>query len=311
MSKIINVLHNFDDSIANYATTMMNSICKNLNDEYKVRFFILTNGPISCDYDIIKDMYPDKVDDIIIDDVSDELSRRIDPPYLVTHEHQAWTSATFIPLLIPFYFSRWNSEHPDKYVDTIIHTDIDMCVNDSLSNAIEYHELSNKMVSGVRELMRTQAATSENGIHTQIDNYNYVENYVNAGFTIWSLDKIDYKWYEDKLSSIVESGQLSKYRYCDQDVFNYIFYGNTGFLPHKWNFYCCIKPGWISTKSWRKRLSRRNELDEVYEVVNDLSKASCIHYVIAKSRKPWNKKRKDACAGYDIFDSYKLGGTDV
>lgn len=103
-----------------------------------------------------------------------------------------------------------------------------------------------------------------------------ISGYINAGMTLWNLEKIRKDNLCDKLIELAERN----FRSMDQDVINLAFYGKIKILPFRYN---------LMTKYYDRILNQRELLDKIYgkkEIDEAIKSPVIIHY--ADYVKPWS-----------------------
>ena len=103
-----------------------------------------------------------------------------------------------------------------------------------------------------------------------------ISGYINAGVTLWNLEKIRKDNLCDKLIELAERN----FRSMDQDVINLAFYGKIKILPFRYN---------LMTKYYDRILNQRELLDKIYgkkEIDEAIDSPVIIHY--ADYVKPWS-----------------------
>lgn len=103
-----------------------------------------------------------------------------------------------------------------------------------------------------------------------------ISAYINAGVTLWNLEKIRKDNLCDKLIELAERN----FRSMDQDVINLAFYGKINILPFRYN---------LMTKYYDRILNQRELLDKIYgkkEIDEAIKSPVIIHY--ADYVKPWS-----------------------
>lgn len=257
------------------ATTLL-SILKNKEERTAFDFYILVsadfNEKIKQNILALVQAHPDVKIQFV--DMGDAFQSSV-----VTMHHI--TTPTYYRLLIPDLLPR--------HYHRALYLDIDIIVQSDLAELFQIdmhdHYLAGVIAAGSVLNPEVQAYHAEIGLK---DN----SNYINAGITLWNLDKMRAK--EGLIDELV---RLSKNNYPmqDQDVVNLAFAKEIEILPLKFNYV---------TKYSKVLLDRAPEYVAIYgedKIQEALQHAHILHF--AGADKPWNSYKVDYD---DVWLSYAL-----
>ena len=154
-----------------------------------------------------------------------------------------------------------------------IYLDVDIIVLKDLSEFFNI-DIDDYYIAGVKAAgyildEKQQQYSSSIGIED-------ISGYVNAGVTLWNLEKIRKDNLCDKLIELA----AKNFRSMDQDVINLAFYRKIKILPFRYN---------LMTKYYDRILNQRELLDKIYgkkEIDEAIDSPVIIHY--ADYVKPWS-----------------------
>lgn len=162
-----------------------------------------------------------------------------------------------------------------KQYDKVIYLDVDVIV---LQDLREFYsiEIKDYYIAGVKALSYVNSSQSEKDYYKSIGLLD-ISQYINAGVTLWNLDKIR----KDNLQLKLLELALNNYSSMDQDVINVAFYNEIKHLDLKYN---------LMTKYQDEFLNRNDVTDIVYgnnKIIEAINNPVIIHY--ANDLKPWSE----------------------
>lgn len=230
----INFLITFDAGYLVQATTTMVSVIKNLNRNYKARFFLFTTGLNDSDLAQLNEMDCE----IVNIDVTKYLNvfNEVDTnDFANSYINLAGNYRLLMFDILP------------EYVKKIIYLDCDIIVNNDLS--IVYNQLTeDKLIAVVVEIWAMQHRKTilkhcyemEEFVNFQKDSYLYP--YFNSGFLVVNLEKAKEYKIGMKINEFIK--KHPKLPYYDQDTLNAIitqeYNKDIMYLEPSWNVFCDI-----------------------------------------------------------------------
>lgn len=247
-----------DNNYAKYAAATLVSILENKKEDTFYDFYLLTTSDFKYQKKILKDI--SKYNNININFIDmkesfNNLKRMI--------EHIS--NVTYYRLKMPEIL-------PVEY-DKCIYLDTDVTVNIDLSEYFET-DLKDNYIAGVKAAAYHIAPDNNISLCRKL-NIDNINSYINAGVTIWNLEKIR----NDNLISVLYKEAENNYQTVDQDVVNKVFFGKIKILPPKYNVMTA------DFKYGNKLLKVFSELELKEQMENPL----IIHY--ADRIKPWHNKK--------------------
>lgn len=264
-----------DDNGAKYLSTALVSLLENKNFKTYYKIYVLCDSKFSKNNKhkletLVNKYYNSDIQFIMMNEEFDSLEMRI------SHI----TSPTYYRLKI--------AELLPSIFDKAIYLDIDTIILQDLENLYNT-DMTNSYIAGVVAFGYLK--------NPNVHYYNSLgltdlSNYINAGVTLWNLDKIRKDNLTPKLLELTKKNLQSQ----DQDVINIAFYNNILVLPLKYN---------LMTRYFQY-YANDNNLDTEYfnkiygtkEIEEAFTNPYIIHY--ADKIKPWNNN--ETYLGYIWWD---------
>ncbi len=179
----------------------------------------------------------------------------------------------------PTYYRLKMAEMLPEHYKKAIYLDTDVIVEKDLSEYFNT-DLGDNFIAGVKAAGYLIHPDRKYYREMGLDD---LSQYINAGVTLWNLEKVRNENMVPKLSELAKNN----YRTVDQDVVNIAFYNNIKHLPLKYNLMTKYAP-FDSSNSFYKiedltSIFGKNEIDEA------LKNPVIIHF--ASKIKPWNNEK--------------------
>lgn len=266
-----------DNNYAMPLSVAVRSAIENLNNNYKIKLFILDGGIQRNNQEKILQSLSSEKCEVSFFSISNELVRDIEEShkYLKSEGDRSVTSqldhisiASYYRLIIPNII-------PQEY-DKVIYLDSDLVVQADLSE-LWRSSVGDNYVLAVQDTAIRCVSTPDGLLNYKDLGISSETKYFNAGVLVINLQK----WRTDNITAkaITYFQQNKDYvRWVDQDVLNAVFAGQWGELDPRWNFQHTI----YSYPSWKE-----SPFSE--DVYNDLiRKPYIVHFVT--ELKPWNSR---------------------
>lgn len=182
------------------------------------------------------------------------------------------TTATYYRLAIPTLFPQF---------DKIIYADIDMIVQQDLSDLFQNSLPNGEWIAAVLDLAINAKCCFKSSLPAKIGKSE--KDYFNAGFLVMNLKQMR----EENVAEAFDRHSKIKYDMNDQDVLNIVCKGHVELLPSVYNFQTCHFANYM----W----SRENPEIQF----DDLFKRATLHYT--GIQKPWNSLE---CVAADAWWHY-------
>lgn len=264
-----------DDNGAKYLSTALVSLLENKNFKTYYKIYVLCDSKFSKNNKhkletLVNKYYNSDIQFIMMNEEFDSLEMRI------SHI----TSPTYYRLKI--------AELLPSNFDKAIYLDIDTIILQDLENLYNT-DMTNSYIAGVVAFgyLRNPNVHYYNSL-----GLTDLSNYINAGVTLWNLDKIRKDNLTPKLLELTKNNFQSQ----AQDIINLAFYNNILILPLKYNLMTKYSQYFI--KDNNLDIEYFNEIYGTKEIEEAITSPHIIHY--ADKIKPWDNI--EAYLGYIWWD---------
>ena len=259
MRKEIPVVFATDENYLFYACVAISSLAESAKEGTFYHVYILVAEELMDDYGLMEKLklrYPNITLELL------KVDTGIFSHVIINNSHI--TKATFYRLILSELLKE----------EKCIYLDADILVGEDLTELFET-QIDAYYAAGVRDVwidILPEEIREDRRIRTQIPS---MDQYINAGVLLLNLKKIR----QDNMVIKFMDGLKKDYLYEDQDILNVNCYGNTTFLPAKWNLFTTLMG----------QLDDMAKCGVPKEIISDYEERKGIYHYASRFCRPWER----------------------